>query len=153
VVTVAQRVVIGYDGSDEARCAIDFAARVLPGECALIVHVWQGSGAGIAPAPSVVPPPVDRVRLEAASEEISSTVAREGARHARAAGFAASRAVRRAARTSDTAQMLHEVAAEYEAALIVVARTHASWLTHALRGNVAISTVREDRRPVLVVPG
>jgi nucleotide-binding universal stress UspA family protein len=152
VVTVRGRIVIGYDGSDEARCAIEFAARMFPESCALIVHVWHDPGVGMAPAPLAAPAPLDRARLEAKAEEDARRVAGEGARHALLAGFGTSIAVSRGAGANDTAQVLHEVAAEHEAALVVVARTHASWLAHLLHGSVSASAVREERRPVLVVP-
>jgi nucleotide-binding universal stress UspA family protein len=151
-VTVPGRVVIGYDGSDEARRAIEVAARLCRHDCAVIVRVSHDPGPGAVPAPLAAPPPLDPARLEAAAEADAHAVADEGARHALAAGFAASISISRSAGADDTAQVLHDVAAEYEAALVVVARTHASWLAHLLHGSVSASAVRMERHPVLVVP-
>jgi bifunctional N-acetylglucosamine-1-phosphate-uridyltransferase/glucosamine-1-phosphate-acetyltransferase GlmU-like protein len=53
-------VVIGYDGSDDARRAVEVAARVLGADAALVVNVWQGSlAASAATAPVAAPVAAD----------------------------------------------------------------------------------------------
>ena len=47
----ARRIVIGYDGSDEARHAIATAARVLYADCALVVNVWDAPAVVAASVP------------------------------------------------------------------------------------------------------
>jgi nucleotide-binding universal stress UspA family protein len=151
VLTMIRRVVIGYDGSAEARRAILFAGRALATECALVVHVWHDSGVVVASL--AAPPAMVRPHTVDELDRAATAVAEQGANLAQAAGFAASVAIRRAAAAGDTARVLLDVAVEYEADLIVVARTHASRLDHLLRGSVSASAVRAGRLPVLVVPG
>ncbi len=146
-----RRIVIGYDGSDEARAAIDFARRSLSTNCALVVNVWHDSGIGLAPAPVAAPPPL-LPRWETQLEASATTLAEEGANRAREVGFSASAVVRHGAGPGDVARVLHDVATEYDAELIVVARTHASWLEHLLHASVSAASVRDERVPVLVVP-
>lgn len=60
---------IAYDGSDEARGAIDFAAHALTPTCALVVHVWHDPGAGLAPVPFAAPPPLTQPQLDTDLEQ------------------------------------------------------------------------------------
>jgi nucleotide-binding universal stress UspA family protein len=148
----ARRIVIGYDGSDEARHAITTAARVLYAECALVVNVWQDPTVAAVSVPAAAPPPFPSPKQEAELERAARQCAEEGADQARAAGLEAFTAIRRGGAPGDIARVLHEVADGYEADLIVVGHRHASRLESALFGSVANSCVREERRPVLVVP-
>jgi nucleotide-binding universal stress UspA family protein len=148
----ARRIVIGYDGSDEARRAINTAARVLYADCALVVNVWHDPAVAPVSVPAAVPPPFPSAQQEAELERAARACAEEGADRARAAGLEAFTAIRRGGAAGDIARVLHEVADGYEADLIVVGHRHASRLESALFGSVANSCVREERRPVLVVP-
>jgi nucleotide-binding universal stress UspA family protein len=51
----------------------------------------------------------------------------------------------------DIARVLHDLADEYGGELLVVGR-HASLLESVLLGSVSTAAVRDERRPVLVVP-
>ncbi len=149
---MARRVVIGYDGSDEAQRAVEFAARTVFAECALVVNVFQDPSAAMVAGPIGAPPPMPSQELEAELERSARAVAEEGAERARAAGFEAMSAVRRGGGSADVARVLNDVAESYGAELIVVGHAHASWLEGALLGSVCVSAVREERCPVLVVP-
>jgi nucleotide-binding universal stress UspA family protein len=148
----ARRIVIGYDGSDEARNAVAIAARVLSAECALVVNVWPAPALAATTIPAAAPAPVPFPEHEAELERAARETAEEGAERARAAGLDAFTAVRRGGGPADVARVLHEVADGYAADLIVVGHRHASRIESALFGSVATSCVREERRPVLVVP-
>jgi nucleotide-binding universal stress UspA family protein len=145
-------VVIGYDGSDEAMHAVDLAARTLNVDYAVVVNVWRDPGAGLATAPAAAPPPLPSPHVEADLERAARTVAEEGAQRARAAGLDAVAETRLGMGPRDIARALHEFAVECGAELIVVGHGHASMLESALLGSVAVSAVRDERKPVLVVP-
>jgi nucleotide-binding universal stress UspA family protein len=148
---MARRIVIGYDGSNEARRAVDFAARSLDAECALLVHIWQDPGMVPVMAPAAVPP-LPTPQHEAELERAARATAEEGADRARAAGLDAFVAIRRGGTPGEIARLLHDVADAYGAELVVVGRHHASLIEDALLGSVSAAAVRDERRPVLVVP-
>ena len=80
-------------------------------------------------------------------------MAEEGAQRASAAGLDAVAETRLGMGARDISRALHELAIERDAAeLIVVGHGHASMLESALLGTVAVSAVRNERKPVLVVP-
>jgi nucleotide-binding universal stress UspA family protein len=149
---MARRVVIGYDGTDEAKRAVDAAARVLFADCALIVHVWHDPASPLVAAPAAAPPALPTPEQEAQVERAAREVAEEGADLARAAGMDAMIAIRRGGGAGEVARVLHDVAEAYSADLVVVGHRHASRLESAVLGSVSTSAVRDERRPVLVVP-
>jgi nucleotide-binding universal stress UspA family protein len=150
--TSSRRIVIGYDGSDDARNAVATAARILCADWALVVNVWHDRAVAAVSVPAAAPPPFPFPKQGAELERAAQATADEGAEHARAAGLEAVAAIRRGGAPADIARALHEVADGYEADLIVVGHRHASRIESALFGSVASSSVREERHPVLVVP-
>lgn len=148
------RVVIGYDGSEEARSAVDFAAKRLTVDAALVVNVFSPPPPGVVAAPIAGPveAPVSDEQMEAL-ERGAHAVAEEGVDRARNAGLAATTEVRQGDGLRDVAEVLHEVADEHGADLIVVGHRDVSRLESAVLGSVSISAVRAHKRPVLVVTG
>lgn len=145
-------VVIGYDGSPDARRAVDLAAGALRPDAALVVNVWAGSLAAThVPVPLGVPSPPTSEE-EAGLEHAARRVADEGAARARDAGLAAEGAVRRGASADEIAKALLDIADDRDAALVVVGRSGMSRLKAAMLGSVSDAAVRSGRRPVLVVP-
>ena len=144
-------IVIGYDGSADARDAVAFAAGALRAETALVVNVWQPV---LATAPPLAQPGVP---LPPASEEgrqlelAARRIAEEGAALARDAGLRAEPEVRGGAGVGDVAAALHDAADQRDADLLVVGRRGMSRLRAALLGSVADAAVRDGRHPVLVV--
>lgn len=145
-------IVIGYDGSDEARYAVDAAATILRATEAVVANVWRPA---VVPATTMplaapaTPPPSDE--QDAALEQAARRVAEEGAQRASEAGLHA-RPELRCGASADVGRMLGSLADEYEADLIVVGRRGVSRLEAVVLGSVSNDTVREARRPVLVVP-
>ena len=67
-------------------------------------------------------------------------------------GLQAVPATRRGVAPGDVARALGDLAEGSGSELIVVGRRHASALESALLGSVSLTAVRDERRPVLVVP-
>jgi nucleotide-binding universal stress UspA family protein len=145
-------IVIGYDGSDDARHAIDAAAAFLHATDAVVANVWRPAVVAATSMPlaaPATPPPSDE--QDEALASAAERVAAEGAQRAADAGLEA-RAETRCGAAADIGRMLSALADEYDADLIVVGRRGVSRLEAAVLGSVSNDTVRESRRPVLVVP-
>lgn len=145
-------VLLAYDGSDAARHAIAVSAPLVGGGPALVVHAWLAPSHLIlwnplikGPGPLVEP----AAMLDEASADAADRLAREGADHARAAGYDAEpvavpiehgtwRSVLRAAR-------------DRHARVIVLGSHGRSPLDVAL-GTVAGRITAHADRPVLMVP-
>ena len=144
--------VIGYDGSDGARYAIDAAATILRAAEAVVANVWMPAVVTTTTMPlaaPVTPQPPDE--HDAALEQAALRVAAEGAQRASDAGLRA-RPELRCGASADIGRLLAALADEYEADLVVVGRRGVSRLEAVVLGSVSNDTVREARRPVLVVP-
>jgi nucleotide-binding universal stress UspA family protein len=160
--------VLGYDGSDFAKRAIEQSAEIVGGGPAVVVTIFESVGSALLRhAPS------EKTELGRQFKEIAEDVvneldsgaatraeatAGEGAELARAAGFAAKplahRALSRTAeRTSVTVwRAILDIADERDAAVVVVGARGASGLSSALLGSVSYGLVHNSNRPVLVVP-
>jgi nucleotide-binding universal stress UspA family protein len=143
-------IVIGYDGSEEAGYAIDGAATMLRATDAVVACVWSPTViATTVPMAAEAPMPsdADDADLEAAALR----TAEQGAERAAEAGFHA-RAETRRGTEADVGRILAALADQYEAELVVVGRHGVSRLEAVVLGSVSNDTVRQSRRPVLVVP-
>jgi nucleotide-binding universal stress UspA family protein len=149
---MAGLVVIGYDGSGDARRAVDVAAHALRPDTALVLNVWAGSlAAAHVPVPLGVPSP-PTPEEEAELEQAARRIADEGAARARDAGLPAEGTVRRGATPDEIAKALFDLADDRDAALVIVGRRGMSRLKAAVLGSVSDAAVRSGRGPVLVVP-
>lgn len=147
----AQRLLIGYDGSADARNAIEAAARAIDTGTALVITVWQviAPAEAVSPLAAGVPPPaVD----PSTSERVALSKAREGADLARAAGFASQFGIRTGSGAGEIAEALLDAADTWNADLVVVGRRDMSRLREIVIGSVSDAVVRGAARPVLVVP-
>jgi nucleotide-binding universal stress UspA family protein len=145
-------IVIGYDGSVDARRAVA-AARLLDADRALVVNVFKPSlAAGAPPVPigggPVLPTPGEEEQLETAARETAA----EGTALAREAGVAAEPFLVRGASPGEIGKLLARLAQERDATAIVVGRRGISRLEAVVLGSVSDATVREAHCPVLVVP-
>jgi nucleotide-binding universal stress UspA family protein len=140
-------ILICYDGSDEARRAIDAAAALLGPRRAVVIDV----GAPLTPAESVAA--LSSVVPGAAFEELNLSAAREraddGAERARGAGFAAEA---RADLGAPTWEDIVEVADEIDAALIVLGSRGLNGARELFEGSVSHDVAEHAGRPVLIVP-
>ncbi len=146
----AQRLLIGYDGSTDARHAIAAAARTIDTGTALVITVWDviAPAEAISPFGAGVPPAAD----PATAERLALSKAREGAGLASAGGFASEFGVRAGSGIGGIAEALLDAADGWDADLIVVGRRDMSRLRELVLGSVSDAVVRDAVRPVLVVP-
>lgn len=148
-----QPLVIGYDGSEFAKHAIQEAARLFPGRRAVVVNVFP-SAAGTAAAAAIgVPEGVLRVavdRLHEASRQAAEARANEGALLAREAGLAAEG--RSEATEGSNWSALTRIADEEDALAVVVGSRGLSGLKQMLLGSTSSGLLHHSARPVVVVP-
>lgn len=140
---------IAYDGSADARAAIDSAAELLPGTRAVVLYARQ-------PLESVAahleghPALEDLQGLDAATLDASQRIAEEGAQHARSAGLDADPRVSSTMATASEA--IVEAADEIDASLIVLGSRGRRGLRAALLGSTSTNVLHHARRPTLVIP-
>jgi nucleotide-binding universal stress UspA family protein len=146
-------VVLCVDGSQDARRAVEVAARLTSGP-ALVVCVWEAIcefsrtnpwGAFVS-ASGRPAEEIDEIAAAAALE-----VAEEGAQAARAAGFQSAEALARRADGAVWSTLL-AVAEERDARLVVAGSRGLAPVKAALLGSVSHGLVQQAHRPVLVVP-
>ncbi len=158
-----------YDGSDNARGAIEEAGAVLGGGPAVVLTVWESIGPPALrhPIPAVAELGHD-VREETSKDVVEAldaetaawarATAAEGAELARGSSFdarpVAHRALGRPAeRIEGTVwQAVIDIADQEDAAVIVLGSRGRSGLKAALLGSVSYGVVHNAGRPVLTVP-
>jgi nucleotide-binding universal stress UspA family protein len=141
------RILICYDGSEEAERAVDMAATLLGPRAAVVLTVAPAMtfAESVAATSSVVPGNAfeDLNRADALRR------AEAGALQARRAGFDAEA---RATIASTTWQGIVDVADELDVAAIVIGSRGLGGLREFARGSVSHDVATHTRRPVLIVP-
>jgi len=145
-----QPVLLCYDGSDDAKHAIEHAGELLSGD-ALVVTVWQRviyvlGGFGAAS----MAPPADTREIDEDVERVCKRTAAEGAERARAAGFDAEGVTVEA--TGPIWNTVLEFADERDASVIVLGSRGLSGFKSLMLGSVSHGVAQHAHRPVLVVP-
>jgi nucleotide-binding universal stress UspA family protein len=148
-------ILMSYDGSADAQAAIDRAAKLMPGEQATVLTVWEpyldtiarsgsmGLGFGMAGYG-------DSEQIDAAAGEAAHATAVEGAQRAAAAGLVAEpRAVQR---HGGIAGAILAEAEAMDADAIVMGTRGLSRVRSFLLGSVSHEVVQQADRAVLVVP-
>ncbi|WP_067475689.1 universal stress protein [Actinomadura hibisca] len=148
-------ILIAFDGSADARTAIEYAARHLKPEPAVVLTVWEPLLTQIAWAPlagvGAMPAVVDERGEQWAEEEQAQKIAEEGVRIAREAGLA--EATARAERCSGAVwPAIVEAADDVDASLIVTGSRGLSGAKSVLLGSVSDRVLHHARRPMLIVP-
>lgn len=149
-------ILVCYDGSDDARAAIDRAAELMPGAKATVLTIWEeffdsmihsgsmGVGMGFAGAYG------DVQELDAASRAAALKNATQGAEWATAAGLVGQPQI--ASRHGGIGQAILRAASEVEADLVVVGTRGLGGVKSLLLGSVSHEVVQHADRAVLVVP-
>ena len=141
---------ICYDGSEDAKHAIERAAGLLAARPALVVTVWQptatldsfawsGATAGM----------VNFVELDRAAAEDGGRVADEGVRAAQEAGLEAAPVAIKA--TGPVWKTIVETAYRNDAAAIVMGSRGLTGVRSMLLGSVSSAVVHHADRPTLVI--
>ncbi|HXV94026.1 MAG TPA: universal stress protein [Pseudonocardia sp.] len=149
--TVQDRpLLVGYDGSDDARAALETLAGLAPGAEVVVVFAYQPLAGvlrdhWIPAAGDLAVPSAEREQVAAAER-----IARDGADRATVLGLHARAVVAAADRSA--AETLVAVAEQLDAAAIVVgARGHGGRAT-SIAGSVAHHLAHQSPRPTLLLP-
>jgi nucleotide-binding universal stress UspA family protein len=139
-----------YDGSEDAKYAIETAATLFPGGRALVISVWQRL-AGIdsinwAGEPAGL---INSVELDRAAAAHGAQLAERGARIAHEAGMDAEPLAVEA--LGPIWKMIVEAAAAHDASAIVIGSRGLTGLRAMLLGSVSSAVVHHAGRPTLVI--
>ncbi|MBW8485377.1 universal stress protein [Actinomadura parmotrematis] len=147
-------ILIAYDGSEDARTAIEYAARTVKqeGERAVLLTVWEPLLTQMAWAPLAIPVPAGDPDSERYEEENEAhKLAAQGVELARKAGWADVTA--RAERNNGPIwSTIVDVAEELDASLIVIGSRGLSGAKSMLVGSVSNRVLHHAHRATLVVP-
>ncbi len=145
-------VLICYDGSEDAKAAIAQAGRLLNGDPAVVMTVWEPFGeliartsAGFGAVGITDYEPIDQASRDSALES-----AEQGAKLARDAGLDASASTR--ARDGTIARSILEEADRIDAGAIVLGSRGLTGVGSLLVGSVSHAVIQSADRAVLVVP-
>jgi len=146
----AEPLILCYDGSENAKYAIERAAELLSARVAVVLTVWQpaatmGSFAWAGAMGGVA----DFTELDRAALEINNRIAQQGVGIARDAGLQAEPlAVQSAGAAWHT---IVEVAQDHGAAVIVMGSRGLTGVRSALMGSVSSAVVHHTDLPTLVI--
>jgi nucleotide-binding universal stress UspA family protein len=146
-------VLICYDGSADAKAAIEATAALLNGQEVSVLTVWEPFvevAARTAIGFGMVPSIPDPLEIDRASATVAQDRAEEGAKLAREAGMEA-RSRTCAQRTTTAAAILDEAAA-IDASAIVMGSRGLTGLKSLLLGSVSHAVIQRADRAVVVVP-
>jgi nucleotide-binding universal stress UspA family protein len=155
--STATSILIGYDGSDTARRAIQEAAELFGSRRALVVTVWEPglayeTSAMTADPAGLAPEPVDsRVAQEVddASQAHADRVAKDGAALAKSLGLQAEALA--VADEGNVADAIVELARKRGVAAIVVGSRGLSGLRARLEGSTSSAVAKHASCPVVLV--
>lgn len=146
-------ILLCYDGSSDAQTAIERAGKLLSGQRATVVTVWEpfidvmtrtGGGLGVGAAP------LNFVEIDAVSEQAARERAEEGADRAQRAGMDAQPSTR--TREGTIADAILSEADEVAADAIVLGSRGLTGLKSLLLGSVSHALLQHADRMVIVVP-
>ncbi|GAA4521144.1 MULTISPECIES: universal stress protein [Nonomuraea] len=145
-------ILIAYDGSDDAKAAIEFCGKMFPGRDAVVLTVWERLAMTTARASAGLVMVVDTSPAEEeAIQRAMTELAGQGTERARAAGLEA-----RPRCEPDAPAVwatIVDVADELDAELIVTGTRGLGGVRSLLLGSTSDRVLHHAGRPVLVVPG
>jgi nucleotide-binding universal stress UspA family protein len=144
-------ILICYDGSADARAAIEQGAELLQGQPATVLTVWQpfieiltASGFGLAPGV------VDTEEIDSATRQRAEERAEEGTKLAHRAGLDAR--PRTCSQQTTTSEAILAEAQAVEASAILMGSRGLTGLKSLLLGSVSHAVIQHADRTVIVVP-
>jgi nucleotide-binding universal stress UspA family protein len=143
-------ILIAYDGSENARHAIEVAARELGTGRAEVVHAWEplvSATSRLAIYAAIGGAAGEEIELEA---ERAQTTADEGARIARDAGFDAQAVALRS--DGPVADAIIQYVEEHAPRIVVLGTRGLSGARSAIAGSVSHEVTQHLHTPVLTVP-
>jgi nucleotide-binding universal stress UspA family protein len=146
-------ILICYDGSDDAKAAIDQAGTLLGGQAATVLTVWQPFAEVLARTPlafGFAPGVLNLDEADDASAAAAERVAAEGAELARQAGFNAQ--PRASAELTTVADAILDEAEVAAARAIVMGSRGLTGIKSLLLGSVSHAVLQRADRTVIVVP-
>ncbi|MEY9927427.1 nucleotide-binding universal stress UspA family protein [Catenulispora sp. GP43] len=147
---MADTLLIAYDGSADAKTALEYTARTFPGRQAVLLTVWEPLMSQLGVAEAFVGA-VATEDEEKVVEQSAEQVAKDGAALATEAGLKAT-ARWESEGAQSVWQTIERVADELDADLIVTGSRGLTGLHSLLVGSVSAKVLRHAKRPVLVVP-
>ena len=141
---------ICYDGSEDARHAIERAGNLLPDRHTLVLTVWEPivGGASLAWAGMGISG-VNSVELDREAAEEGGRIAGEGVRLARAAGLRAEPVVVEA--TGPVWKTILDIADQHDATMIIMGSRGLTGVRSMLLGSVSNALAHHSERPTLVI--
>ena len=146
-------ILVCYDGSPDAKAAIERGAELLPGASATVLTVWEPfvevlahSSAGFGISPGMV----DVEEIDTAARASAEQLAAEGAEMARQAGLDAQD--RTSAQETTTARAILAEADAVGATAILMGSRGLTGLKSILLGSVSHAVIQHADRAVIVVP-
>jgi nucleotide-binding universal stress UspA family protein len=146
-------ILIAYDGSNDAKAAIEQAGRLLDSQPATVLTVWQPFAELIARTPlgfGFAPGVLNIQEADEASQAAAERLAAEGAELARQAGFNAQWRI--STELTTIANAILDEGEAVEASAIVVGSRGLTGLKSALLGSVSHGVLQHADRTVIVVP-
>ena len=139
-----------FDGSEQARRAIESAAVILASRPTLVLTVWQPLAGlrTIAWSPETTGM-IDYVEFDRAAADDGSRLAEDGVRIARDVGLEAEPVAAKA--TGPVWKAIIEIADRHDAAAIVMGSRGLTGLTSMLLGSVSTAVLHHADRPTLIV--
>jgi nucleotide-binding universal stress UspA family protein len=145
-------ILIAYDGSEDARAAIQHASRLMPGTAVTVLTIWEPFTTMLDRTPETLRPlaavrdadEIDRQESSAAEES-----SKEGAELARAAGLDATSLT--TSLHGNTADTIIEQANRLDVDAIVVGSRGLTGMA-LLLGSVSLAVVQRADRTVVIVP-
>jgi nucleotide-binding universal stress UspA family protein len=146
-------ILICYDGSTDAQAAIEHGARLLKGEEATVLTIWQQFVTMVAQSPSLGlgSTAIDPEKIDEENRKYAEDRAEDGVRLAAEVGVKAqARVVPQGINT--TSQAILAEAESMDASAIVMGSRGLTGVKSLLLGSVSHAVIQHADRPVVVVP-
>ena len=140
---------IAYDGSDDAKQAIEWAGQVLARRPVTVLAVWQDPHAALTHSWAGLAYVTDLSEIAEAAKQAATTCAAEGAALAAAAGLDAEPLVRQAA--GPVWPTILEASEQLDASVVVLGSRGLTGISTLMLGSVSDAVLHHTRRPTFIV--